>query len=245
MSKNNISYPLLESFSKTVDINEISANYPLVKEIQSSLREGELYGGTIDGIWGQRTQDAFIKFKKIAYLEYPYSLGKSTATALLELVGKAIHEVPKDSWLSTQGSKKLKLPAGKVVIVSQLIPGSSHFTWGEATALGTRKPANSQVVKEIIRLAEYLDRVRAFLGNRRIDVTSWYRPLDINLAVGGVSNSTHILGMAGDFTVEGIPPLDVYRLLHPWHGRIGGLGRSTRFTHLDLRGYAARWNYSS
>lgn len=240
-----MSYPLLESFISTVEITSIHKNYALVTEIQSLLKQGEFYGGKVDGIWGEHTQNAFTNFKKIAYLEYPSSLGKSTATALLELAGKAIHQVPKDNWDSTQGSKKLKLPGGKVVIVSELIPGSSHFTWSEATAVGTRKPADSQVVREIIKLAQYLDRVRGLFDGKRVYINSWYRPVDLNRAVGGVSNSTHILGSATDFTVEGVPPLEVYRILSPWHGRIGGLGRSTSFTHLDLRGYAARWNYGS
>lgn len=236
-------YPLLKSFISTVEIATIQKNYALVIEIQSLLKKGEFYGGQTDGIWGERTQNAFANFKKMAYLEYPNSLGKSTATALLELADQATHQVPEDNWRNIQGSKKLKLPAGKTVAIGDLIPGSSYFCWGEATARGTRKPADSQVIREIIKLAQYLDRVRGLFNSKRISINSWYRPVEVNRAVGGVSNSTHILGSAVDFTVEGIAPLEVYRLLNSWHGRIGGLGRSTNFTHLDLRGYPARWNY--
>lgn len=238
-------YPLLESFSGTVNITDIVKNYSLVIEIQSLLKLGRFYQGKVDGTWGGQTKSAFIEFKKAAYLEYPSTLGKTTVTSLLELAGKAIHPVPKDSWNSAKDSQNLKLPSGKAVIVTDRIFGSSFFTWGEATAKGTRKPADSQVVTQIIKLAQYLDRIRGLFDSRPIHITSWYRPVEVNRAVGGVSNSTHILGSAVDFTVEGIPPMDVYKLLDPWHGRIGGLGRSTIFTHLDLRGYAARWNYGA
>lgn len=238
-------YPLLESFSGTVNIPDLVKNYSLVIEIQSLLRFGGFYQGKVDGVWGEQTKNAFIAFKKAAYLEHPNSLGKTTATSLLELAGKAIHPVPKDSQYSTEGNRILKLPGGKAVMVGANIAGSSYFTWGEATAKGTRKPADSQVVTEIIKLAQYLDRIRGLFDSRPIYITSWYRPIAVNRAVGGVTGSTHILGSAVDFTVEGIPPLDVYKLLDSWHGRIGGLGRSTIFTHLDLRGYPARWNYGA
>lgn len=239
-----MAYPLLKSFSSTVNVADIIKNYSLVTEVQSLLKIGNFYQGKVDGNWGEQTKEAFNDFKKAAYLQYPDSLGKTTATALLELVGDAIHPIPKDS-RSAEPRENLKLPGGRVVTISDLILGSLHFTWSEATKSGTRKPVDSYVVTQIIKLAQYLDRVRGFFDGRRIYINSWYRPLEINRAVGGVSNSTHILGSGVDFTVEGVPPLNVYRLLHPWHDRIGGLGKSTQFTHLDLRGYPARWNYGS
>lgn len=240
-----MSYPLLESFNSTAKIAEIVSNYPLVAEMQSLLFRGGFYAGKVDGFWGEKTAAAFITFKKVAYLEYPDYLGKGTATALLELAGKAIHPIPKDGWYGSDGSRELKLPGTRVVKIGDLIPGSNSFTWGEATALGSRKPENSQVVTSIIKLAQYLDRVKALFGNRPLHINSWYRPESVNRAVGGVSNSIHLLGSAVDFTIEGINPLEAYRSLDGWHGRVGGLGRYRSFTHIDLRGYPARWDYGA
>lgn len=240
-----MSYPLLESFSNTLNISDIVNNYPLVTEIQSLLKLGGFYQGKIDGFWGEQTRSAFILFKKSAYLQYPNSIGKTTATSLLELAGIAIHPIPRDSGYGVSAIRELKLPGSRVVMLSDLVPGSNSFTWSEATARGTRQPVDTSVVTGIIKLAQYLDRVRSMFHSRAIHINSWYRPPDVNRAVGGVSNSIHLLGSAVDFTVEGIAPLEVYRALDSWHGRVGGLGRSSAFTHLDLRGYPARWNYGS
>lgn len=241
-----MSYPLLTSFNNTIDIQDISKNQPLVIEIQTLLNLGNFYSGNIDGLWGDKTDVAFKAFKKAAYLEHPDLLGRSTADALLEITGKGTHPSIKDGGYSGESYREdLKLPGGRIIKIGDLIPGSYSFKWSEATARGTRKPSESAVVTRIIHLAQYLDRVKSLLNNRPIHVSSWYRPPDVNRAVGGVKNSIHLLGSAVDFTVEGIPPLEVYRQLNGWHGRVGGLGRSSAFTHLDLRGYPARWNYGA
>lgn len=240
---NKNSYPLLESLRTTLDLTEIAQNRMFVLEIQSLLELGGFYKQQVDGIWGKETKNAFINFKNSAYLQFPDSLGKTTARSLLELAGTAHHPIPKDIWSNDRARVRLKLPGGKTVQVNDLIPGSSNFRWHEATALGNRNPSDSKVVGEIIKLAQYLDRVRALFGNKPIHINSWYRPKAINQAVGGVSNSTHIFGCAVDFTVNGIAATEVYQTLNSWHGRHGGLGRYSTFTHLDLRGYPARWNY--
>lgn len=236
-------YPLLTNFKQFLETEKIGTNRALIIEIQNLLKLGNFYKGDIDGIWGEKTNKAFIAFKSAAYLGYPNTIGETTALALLELGGATTHPLPKDNCYSDLSKLTLKLPGGKRVLVSERIPDCANFTWGEATAVGTRKPLSSEIVTRIIHLAQYLDRVKALFNNRRVRITSWYRPPDINRSVGGVANSTHILGSAVDFTIEGIPPLEVYRQLDDWHGRNGGLGRSSAFTHLDLRGYSARWNY--
>lgn len=236
-------YPLLTSVTATTSVLNILKNYSLVIEIQTLLSLGNFYKGSIDGFWGTKTDAAFKAFKQAAWLEHPDLLGKTTADALLEIAGKGTRPTPKDGFYPGASQQELKLPGGRIVKISDLVPGSHHFTWAEATAIGTRKPQDSAIVTGIIHLAQYLDRLKALFNNRRIHITSWYRPPDVNRAVGGVSNSIHIRGSAVDFTVEGINPLEVYRQLDAWHGRIGGLGRSTAFTHLDLRGYPARWEY--
>ncbi|MEO0855054.1 MAG: D-Ala-D-Ala carboxypeptidase family metallohydrolase, partial [Cyanobacteria bacterium J06648_11] len=75
---------------------------------------------------------------------------------------------------------------------------SQHFTVGEATNYDARRiPRTPEVEKAIVRHALNLDRVRQKWGGPII-VTSWYRPPEINAAVGGVPNSQHLLGSATD-----------------------------------------------
>jgi uncharacterized protein YcbK (DUF882 family) len=74
-------------------------------------------------------------------------------------------------------------------------------------------------------------------------ITSWYRDPATNAAVNGASQSRHLLGDGVDFVVSGRHPYDVYADLDSWWGNQGGLASSRSFTHMDARGYRARWNY--
>lgn len=127
-----------------------------------------------------------------------------------------------------------------------------HFTWGEALHVNPstgayRKPVNSNVVYGILRVADVLEDVIRLYGGKRIRINSWYRDPATNAAVGGATQSRHMVGDAVDFVVlEGagyLNPFNVYARLDPWWGHRGGLASSSLFTHIDVRGYRARWSY--
>jgi hypothetical protein len=123
-----------------------------------------------------------------------------------------------------------------------------NFTWGEALhadpATGLyRRPAEPAVVYGILRIAKVMEDIQRRYGKRTIQINSWYRDPVTNAAVGGASQSRHLVGDAVDFVVPGIHPYDVYADLDPWWGSRGGLASSTVFTHIDMRGYRARWDY--
>lgn len=118
-----------------------------------------------------------------------------------------------------------------------------NFTWGEATHGGTRIPVSPEIVYNIIYIAEVMEEIRTIFGNRSIHITSWYRDPATNAAVGGVPFSRHIEGDAVDFYIPGYHPYDVFDRLDRWWGSRGGLASATGFTHIDGRGYYARWDY--
>ncbi|MEM6840431.1 MAG: D-Ala-D-Ala carboxypeptidase family metallohydrolase [Cyanobacteria bacterium P01_C01_bin.120] len=123
-----------------------------------------------------------------------------------------------------------------------------NFTWGEAVhanpATGFyRRPTSASVVYGILNIARILEDIRRRYDNRPIQINSWYRDPATNAAVGGASQSRHIAGDAVDFVVPGIHPYDVFADLDLWWGSRGGLASSTVFTHIDMRGYRARWDY--
>lgn len=126
----------------------------------------------------------------------------------------------------------------RVSIWKPIIPGG-HFGWYEATKFGTRLPESRRVVDNIVAMARRLEFARSLLGEPMI-VTSWYRPPDINRAVGGVENSPHLAGRAVDFYCEFLSREAIYGILNPLWG--GGLGTYpvTGHTHLDNFGYR-RW----
>jgi hypothetical protein len=121
-----------------------------------------------------------------------------------------------------------------------IIPNGS-FTWAEATHGGSRMPPNQATVDAMVRIARLAQQARDRIG-RPFRVTSWYRPPEINQRVGGASSSRHMVGDAIDFYCDGLTGNQLYWALDPWWP--GGLGRYSQFpylSHIDARGYRARW----
>lgn len=90
-----------------------------------------------------------------------------------------------------------------------------------------------------LELCQRLEKLRAKLG-RPISITSGYRTPDYNRKVGGASRSQHLYGRAADITVAGVLPAEVANQAEDLF-KDGGLGRYSTFTHVDVRGYYARW----
>jgi hypothetical protein len=129
-----------------------------------------------------------------------------------------------------------------IQLYASIIPNGS-FTWADATHGGTRMPPDQTTVNAIIRIARMAQEARDRIG-RPFRITSWYRPPEVNRQVGGASASRHIVGDAIDFYCDGLTGDQLYWALDPWWP--GGLGRYTNFpylSHLDARGYRARWRH--
>lgn len=91
------------------------------------------------------------------------------------------------------------------------------------------------------RLVDVLDAIRERLGVP-LYINSGYRCPEHNAEVGGVSNSQHVLGTAADITYDGID-VDYLAQVAEECGA-DGIGKYYHqdFVHVDVRGYAARWN---
>ena len=85
-----------------------------------------------------------------------------------------------------------------------------------------------------------LEVLRYELGNKPIEINSGYRTVPYNKAVGGASNSRHIYGRAADIVIDGVNPGIVQKHANDLFAN-GGLGHYNTFTHVDTRGYRARW----
>lgn len=93
---------------------------------------------------------------------------------------------------------------------------SANFTLVELTASDTAErrgldntPDDTAVRNLAVLCEEILEPVRAALG-RPIIVTSGYRSIMVNRAVGSNDRSQHTKGQAADFKVHGVAPLDVF-----------------------------------
>ena len=106
----------------------------------------------------------------------------------------------------------------------------------------------SSVFYEIEDLANELQTIRDHF-KAPIQINSAYRCPSHNKAIGGVSNSQHVLGKASDIVIKGYTPDEVAdkleamlkdECLFPFH--LGGIGRYNTFTHIDIRANKARWD---
>lgn len=111
---------------------------------------------------------------------------------------------------------------------------------------GSEMPTDVQL--NIAELAVQLEIIRAHF-NAPITINSAYRSPEHNESVGGSKNSQHLLGKAADIVVKGVSPDDVADaidfLIATGMLKEGGLGRYNTFTHYDIRGERARWNYKT
>lgn len=164
----------------------------------------------------------------------------------IEIEGNEPLNRPKDTQPANpkDPGKAIRLPGftGLYYLNNPIVAGG-HFTWGEATHGGSRIPADVSVVYGMIRIAKHMEEVRKMFDNRTISINSWYRDPATNRRVGGARFSRHLNGDAIDFNVQGYHPSSVYAKLNGWWGTKGGLASSSVFTHIDARGYRARWSY--
>lgn len=127
-------------------------------------------------------------------------------------------------------------------MATQLSPNFwlNEFTDSEmAMAIGDPNEPTPEVLKNLEDLAFVLEGVRFFFDSKAVVISSGYRSPAVNKAVGGVSNSDHILGMAADIKIPGYgSPREVAEQLAP-HIDTLGIGQVIneygRWVHVSIR----------
>ena len=91
-----------------------------------------------------------------------------------------------------------------------------HFTLEELTHTDHRQFDNTPNDKELanlVRLADFLEQVKAVLGGKPIMVNSAFRSKQVNDAVGSKDTSQHRIGCAADIRVPGMTPDQVVKAI--------------------------------
>ena len=81
---------------------------------------------------------------------------------------------------------------------------SKNFTLSELVKTNTgllNNPNDEQIMNLRILTAAILQPLRSYL-DEKVTITSGYRSIQVNSAVGGSANSYHLSGMAADFKVK-------------------------------------------
>ena len=109
---------------------------------------------------------------------------------------------------------------------------------------GCKTPENLK--HNILVLANQLQVLRDYV-KKPIILTNGYRCPKHNKAVGGVSNSQHVLGKAADIKIPGLSPFAVAKIIENLvsEGKMmqGGVGIYNTFTHYDIRRVKSRWDF--
>lgn len=217
---------------------------PALLSLQKALLDLK-YDVTVDGVFGEKTLEAFQQFKKDYNLTNPKEIGPTTITILNMALSKEFDQ------------EELELPKEKQPILDKPqityatnwfnfnTPISRYFTIGEVCQWDRARIITNPIHRQnAFNLGKELDKIRENWG-KPIGVTSWYRPYAINIRVGGVRNSTHITGSAADiFPING----DVWafqKWLDSYWDKALGYGAKRGFVHIDLRSSPKRirWNY--
>ena len=91
---------------------------------------------------------------------------------------------------------------------------SEHFSYEELIHTDHRQYDNTPTDKELanlVRLAEFLEVVKAVLGGKPIVINSAFRSAQVNAAVGSKDSSQHRTGCAADIRVPGMTPDEVMK----------------------------------
>ena len=93
---------------------------------------------------------------------------------------------------------------------------SEHFSLEELTHTDHREFDNTPTDAELanlVRLAEFLERVKEALDGKPIMINSAFRSKQVNDSVGSKDTSQHRTGCAADFKVPGMTPDAVVRAI--------------------------------
>jgi N-acetylmuramoyl-L-alanine amidase len=139
--------------------------------------------------------------------------------------------------------------------------GLRYFKGSELTPYWSKTRGNARnsappqnLWNNLARTLKVLDQLRSDL-HVPITITSSYRDVDYNAAVGGVTGSEHTKGLAIDFVARGGTSTQWGKKLKTYRGKTfslpnigsfvfhGGIGIyvSRNFVHLDTRGTDADW----
>ena len=91
-----------------------------------------------------------------------------------------------------------------------------HFTLEELTHTDHREfdnTPNDAELANLVRLADFLEQVKAVLGGKPIMINSAFRCKQVNDAVGSKDTSQHRIGCAADLRVPGMTPDQVVKAI--------------------------------
>lgn len=185
-----------------------------VKQFQTAVKANGFDPGAIDGIYGAKSVAACKAFQQAKGLSVDGMCGPKTWAALDAQSG---------------GTK----------------PQSEHFKLSEWRC-NDGQDVPEKYYGNLQRLMNKLEELRSYVGNKPIVIVSGYRSPEYNEMLrkkdpnGVAKNSQHLYATAADIRIPGMTPAQVQQAANVIFSS-GGMGKYGTFTHVDVRGYRARW----
>lgn len=115
---------------------------------------------------------------------------------------------------------------------------SEHFTLEELTHTDHREienEPNDAEIKNLVRLAEFLEEVKKVLGNKPVMINSAFRCKVLNDAVGSKDTSQHRIGCAADIRVPSMTPNEIVQAIMASDLKYDQVIREfDRWTHISI-----------
>jgi hypothetical protein len=194
------------------------------KQKQALLAYLGYYDGTLDGLWGEKSQRATIDFQR-AYMEQTAVdgiFGAETEKRILEVVASGENPI-----------------ADKMSPTADWWKDIRYFTRAEFRCPCGK--CGGFPVEPDEKLVRTVDAIRAKLG-KPITINSGVRCQEHNDELpGSAKNSYHVRGMAADLHCNTATPVEMKAAAEAVMGKTGGIGLYQWGIHVDVGKYS-RWN---
>lgn len=189
-----------------------------VKQKQCLLAFLGYYTGSIDGIWGEKSLDATIRFQDDYGLVADGVFGSATEKKILTVISTGEAPETADDWADIKYFSKKEF------------------------ACKCGKYCDGYPAEIDLGMVKIADAIRERLGVP-IGVNSGLRCRAHNSAVGGATSSQHLYGTAADLAKpSGVKPAEMAAIAEDIMGDRGGIGIYSWGIHVDNRKTKARWN---
>ena len=192
------------------------------------------YDGTLDGLWGEKSQRATIDFQR-AYMDATAVdgiFGAATEQRILEVIATGEEPVDKNA------ENGVIVDTAPVAFWKDI----RYFTRSEFRCPCGR--CGGFPVEPEEKMVRTVDAIRAKLG-KPIGIVdgggSGVRCPEHNAEVGGVATSYHLTGMAADLHCKTATPAEMKEAAEAVMGKTGGIGLYGWGIHVDVGKYS-RWN---
>lgn len=215
-----------------------------MKQKQALLAYLGYYNGPLDGLWGEKSQQATIDFQRdFGGISVDGICGDQTEKALKHAVAYGI-EKKSDSTDYTSDYTNVQNNN-----TENSTDGNTGTFWDEIKyfrksefACKCGKYCNGYPAEIDMNMVKIADEIRARIGNP-IYINSGLRCKKHNANVGGVSNSQHLYGNAADLGCPpGCTPAQMASIAEEIMGNTGGIGIYSWGIHIDTRSTKSRWN---